>query len=181
MKTGTSASVKSMIGAASRSWLVLTPVIVIQLSALRVSFLSTSVLEPAATLGVALVAVATGLTVLILAPELYTPLPVPRCRMPRERGRPRGAASRRVASNADRVQRIALRGRCSPAVLDQPHSASRPRTASDLIEDRFAAAGNQTVVLIAHRSEGLDRVDRVVSMAGDEMTAWGNPNMIGVR
>jgi membrane-anchored protein YejM (alkaline phosphatase superfamily) len=50
-------------------------VIVIQLSALPVSFLSTFVLEPAATLGVDLVAVATGLTMLILAFELYTPLP----------------------------------------------------------------------------------------------------------
>lgn len=39
---------------------MLTPVIVIQLSPLRVSFLSPSALEPAATLGVALVAVATG-------------------------------------------------------------------------------------------------------------------------
>ena len=49
---------------------VLTPAIVIQLSGLRVSFLSASVLEPAATLGAALVAVATGLTVLILDPKL---------------------------------------------------------------------------------------------------------------
>ena len=52
---------------------MLTPVIVIALSALRVGVLSAFVLEPAATLGVDLVAVATGLTVLILAPELYPP------------------------------------------------------------------------------------------------------------
>ena len=45
-------------------------------------------------------------------------------------------------------------------VLDQPTAHLDPRTASDLIEDVFSAAGNQTVLPITHRSEGLDRVDR---------------------
>jgi hypothetical protein len=49
---------------------------------------------------------------------------------------------------------------------------STPRTASELIEDVFSAAGNQTVLLITQRSEGRDLVDRVVTMAGDEMTTW---------
>ena len=196
---------------------MLTPVIVIQLSALRVSFLSTSVLEPAATLGVALVgAVATGLTVLILAPEPYTPplgasvsnaarartaarsFALLDARAASSRGGPRQASSpalaavrfegvslsaagrdglvrdgldlelarsadggvpggvepararprccsgcwsrpqavlRRVGSNADRIHRIALRGRCSPAprcwCSISPTAHLGPRTASD--------------------------------------------------
>jgi hypothetical protein len=46
-----------------------------------------------------------------------------------------------------------------------------PRTASDLIEDVFSAAGNQTVFAEHPSQAGLDRVHRVVSMAADEMTA----------
>ena len=70
---------------------------------LRISFLSGSVLELAATIGVALVAVTAGvrlvggslglqagLTVIILAPELYLPYPPARRRVPRERGRAGG-------------------------------------------------------------------------------------------
>ena len=56
-------------------------------------------------------------------------------------------------------------------VLDQPTARLDPRTASDLIEDVFAAAGNQTVFADHPSQPGLDRVDRVVSMAADEMTA----------
>ena len=154
---------------------------------------------------VALVAVATGLTVLILAPDLYTPLPAPRCRIPRERGRPRGRAvvrgvrrpgavraARRGRPRARRSQQYPDRGPyygrwrraqtgCSGSssaallagtavlVLDRPTARLDPRTASELIEDVFSAAG-----VADHPSQrGLDRVDRVVSMAADEMTAWG--------
>jgi energy-coupling factor transporter ATP-binding protein EcfA2 len=53
-------------------------------------------------------------------------------------------------------------------VLDQPRAHLDPRTASDLIEDVFSAAGNRTVSAEHPSQPGLDRVDRVVSMAADE-------------
>jgi ABC-type transport system involved in cytochrome bd biosynthesis fused ATPase/permease subunit len=34
------------------------------------------------------------------------------------------------------------------------------------MRDVFAAAGDRTVLLITHRSEGLDLVDRVVTLPG---------------
>ena len=51
-------------------------------------------------------------------------------------------------------------------VLDQPTARLDPRTASELIEDVLSAAGNQAVLRIAHRSERLDRVNRVVRWRG---------------
>ena len=67
---------------------------------LRAAFLSGAILELAATLCIALVAVVVGvrlaeggigfeaaLTVLVLAPELYAAAPQPRRAVPRERGR----------------------------------------------------------------------------------------------
>ena len=67
----------------------------------------------------------------------------------------------------------ALLASAAVLVLDRPTPPLDPRTASEVIKDVFSAAGNQTVLVIAHRSEGLDRVDRVVSMAAEEMTASG--------
>ena len=49
-------------------------------------------------------------------------------------------------------------------VLDEPTAHLDPRTASELMRDVFAAAGERTVLLITHRSEGLDLVDRVVTV-----------------
>ena len=49
-------------------------------------------------------------------------------------------------------------------VLDEPTAHLDPRTANELMRDVFAAAGERTVLLITHRGEGLDLVDRVVSM-----------------
>jgi ATP-binding cassette, subfamily C, bacterial CydC len=49
-------------------------------------------------------------------------------------------------------------------VLDEPTAHLDPDTATDLVRDVFAAAGGQTVLLITHRSEGLDLVDRVVAL-----------------
>ena len=86
---------------------------------LRVAFLSGAVLELAATLGVALVAVTVGvrlvnggigleagLTVLVLAPELYLPLRKLACAVPRERRRAGGCRaaprSRRSAGGRHR-------------------------------------------------------------------------------
>ena len=49
-------------------------------------------------------------------------------------------------------------------VLDEPTAHLDPKTASELIEDIFAAAGDRTVFLITHRTEGLDLVDKVLSL-----------------
>jgi ATP-binding cassette, subfamily C, bacterial CydC len=49
-------------------------------------------------------------------------------------------------------------------VLDEPIAHLDPTTADELIRDVFAAARDQTVLLITHRSEGLDLVDRVVTL-----------------
>jgi hypothetical protein len=56
-------------------------------------------------------------------------------------------------------------------VLDQPRAHLDPRTATDLIEDVFSAAWQPDGVRRSPIAPGLDRVDRVVSMAADEMTA----------
>jgi ATP-binding cassette, subfamily C, bacterial CydC len=49
-------------------------------------------------------------------------------------------------------------------ILDEPTAHLDPVTASELVDDVFAAAGNRTVLLITHRTEGLDLVDRVVTL-----------------
>jgi ATP-binding cassette, subfamily C, bacterial CydC len=49
-------------------------------------------------------------------------------------------------------------------VLDEPTAHLDPVTASELVDDVFAAAGDRTVLLITHRTEGLDLVDRVVTL-----------------
>ena len=51
-------------------------------------------------------------------------------------------------------------------VLDEPTAHLEPRTASALIRDVFAAADGRTVLLITHRDEGLDLVDRGVTLRG---------------
>lgn len=45
-------------------------------------------------------------------------------------------------------------------VLDEPTAHLDPGTATELMRDVFAAAGERTVLLITHRSEGLELVDR---------------------
>jgi ATP-binding cassette subfamily C protein CydC len=49
-------------------------------------------------------------------------------------------------------------------VLDEPTAHLDPPTAERLVEDVFAAAGERCVMLITHRSEGLDLVDEVIVM-----------------
>jgi thiol reductant ABC exporter CydC subunit len=49
-------------------------------------------------------------------------------------------------------------------VLDEPTAHLDPGTASRLMDDVFAAVGGHTVLLITHRSEGLDLVDRVIAL-----------------
>jgi ABC-type multidrug transport system fused ATPase/permease subunit len=47
-------------------------------------------------------------------------------------------------------------------VLDEPTSHLDPATAHELMDDVVAATEGRTLLLITHRSEGLDLVDRVV-------------------
>jgi ATP-binding cassette subfamily C protein CydC len=65
-------------------------------------------------------------------------------------------------------QRIALARalltRAPVLVLDEPTAHLDPDTASELVRDVFSAAAERTVLLITHRSEGLDLVDRVVTL-----------------
>ena len=49
-------------------------------------------------------------------------------------------------------------------VLDEPTAHLDPVTAAELMRDVFAAAAGRTVLLITHRDEGLDLVDRVVTL-----------------
>jgi thiol reductant ABC exporter CydC subunit len=56
----------------------------------------------------------------------------------------------------------ALLGRASILVLDEPTAHLDVVTAEELIRDIFAAAGDRSVLLITHRTEGLDLVDDVV-------------------
>jgi thiol reductant ABC exporter CydC subunit len=50
-------------------------------------------------------------------------------------------------------------------VLDEPTAHLDPHTAGELIADVLSAAREQSVLLITHRTEGLELVDRVVSLA----------------
>jgi thiol reductant ABC exporter CydC subunit len=47
-------------------------------------------------------------------------------------------------------------------VLDEPTAHLDPDTAEQLVRDVFAAAGGRSILLITHRSEGLDLVDEMV-------------------
>jgi thiol reductant ABC exporter CydC subunit len=49
-------------------------------------------------------------------------------------------------------------------VLDEPTAHLDPNTARELVQDVFAATQGRTVLLITHRSEGLDLVDRVLTL-----------------
>ena len=56
-------------------------------------------------------------------------------------------------------------------MLDEPTAHLDPRTAAELVRDVFAAAGDRTVLLITHRSEGLDLVDRVLTLRAHSASA----------
>jgi ATP-binding cassette, subfamily C, bacterial CydC len=51
-------------------------------------------------------------------------------------------------------------------VLDEPTAHLDPATAQAVVDDAFAAAGDRSVLLITHRTEGLDLVDEVVTLVG---------------
>ena len=50
-------------------------------------------------------------------------------------------------------------------VLDEPTAHLDPPTARALMEDVLAAAGDRTVLLITHRTEGLEQMDEIVTLA----------------
>ncbi|HUA47658.1 MAG TPA: thiol reductant ABC exporter subunit CydC [Solirubrobacteraceae bacterium] len=49
-------------------------------------------------------------------------------------------------------------------ILDEPTAHLDPATATELIYDVFAATRDRTLLLITHREEGLDLVDRIVTL-----------------
>ena len=49
-------------------------------------------------------------------------------------------------------------------VLDEPTAHLDPQTAHELVRDVLAAADGRSVLLITHRSEGLEMVDEVVAL-----------------
>jgi thiol reductant ABC exporter CydC subunit len=51
-------------------------------------------------------------------------------------------------------------------VLDEPTAHLDPSTATGLVRDVLSAADDRAVLLITHRSEGLDLVDRVLTLEG---------------
>lgn len=68
----------------------------------------------------------------------------------------------------------ALLARTPVLILDEPTAHLDPATADDLVRDVFSAAQGRTVLLITHRTEGLDLVDRVVDLrpVGDGSPAF---------
>ena len=55
-------------------------------------------------------------------------------------------------------------------VLDEPTAHLDAPAAGALVRDVFAAAGDRSVLLITHRPEGLDHVDRVLELSGGRIT-----------
>jgi ABC-type transport system involved in cytochrome bd biosynthesis fused ATPase/permease subunit len=51
-------------------------------------------------------------------------------------------------------------------LLDEPTAHLDPTTARALVDDVLDAAGDRAVLLITHRSEGLERMDEIVALAG---------------
>jgi ABC-type multidrug transport system fused ATPase/permease subunit len=52
-------------------------------------------------------------------------------------------------------------------ILDEPTAHLDPETAEELMRDVFAEAGQQSILLITHRPEGLDLVDEIVELAAN--------------
>jgi ATP-binding cassette, subfamily C, bacterial CydC len=64
-------------------------------------------------------------------------------------------------------------------VLDEPTSHLDPPTARALVADALAAANGRSVLLITHRSEGLDSVDAIVELRHGRATTIKPPNRLG--
>jgi thiol reductant ABC exporter CydC subunit len=61
-------------------------------------------------------------------------------------------------------------------ILDEPTAQLDPGTAEALLRDVFAAAGPRSVLLVTHRDEALDLVDRVVTLAAGRVVASRAPS-----
>jgi len=59
-------------------------------------------------------------------------------------------------------------------VLDEPTAHLDPETARALVSDVLAAANDRTVLLITHRPEGLELVDRVITLDDGRVADGGN-------
>ena len=60
-------------------------------------------------------------------------------------------------------------------VLDEPTAHLDPETARALVGDVLAAADERTVLLITHRPEGLELVDRVITLEDGEVAGTSPP------
>ena len=89
----------------------------------------------------------------------------------RRRGGPR-AVGRPATTARPRASPAGRRAGAGARRADRP---PRPGTASELLRDVFAAAARRTVLLITHRDEGLDLVDRVVNAARRSDTGPRHP------
>ena len=79
-----------------------------------------------------------------------------------------------AVSGGERRRIVRSRERSSPP-RSSSSSTSRPRTlysptASAIVEDALAAADDRLVLLITHRTEGLELVDEVVRMRRGELS-----------
>src|SRR5262249_47518422 len=150
------------------------------MATLRVSFLSGSVLELAATLGVALAAVTVGvrladggiglqagLTVLLLAPELYQPRRQLGAQVPASAGRP-ALAERRFARLDARPTLSRAGGRIAPDPAEVPVRLervsfaypTRPGLVLDALE--LELFPGETVALVGESGAGKSTVGRLI-------------------
>ena len=59
-------------------------------------------------------------------------------------------------------------------VLDEPTAHLDPENAQALMRDVFETAGERSVLLITHRSEGLDLVDEIVELEAGRAIRHGS-------
>jgi hypothetical protein len=72
-----------------------------------------------------------------------------------------GGSHSRAASGSGSCSR-ALLTNAPVLVVDEPTAHLDPVTASELVRDVMSAAGERTVLLITHRTEGVELADRVI-------------------